>query len=207
METKSNVMGKLPPNHWKKGLERDMNDARNIWYEDEKICIITDKYPKSTHHFLVLPKNKELSDLKQLTQDHVHLVNYMLDKANCKVIKEIQKKNDKVEFRCGFHARGSLLRVHMHVISQDFVSDQLKTQKHFNNFNTPYFIDVQTLITCLTEDGHIPSTWENDADKWLDTDIKCHKCHKTFTSKGTKKFGKNLLSNEFKSHLRAHHMV
>ena len=40
----------------------------------------------------------------------------------------------------------SMAQVHMHVISQDFISPCLKTKKHWNSFNTPYFIDADKIL-------------------------------------------------------------
>ena len=45
-------------NHWSQSLYAAMNDKELVEYEDEKICVIKDKYPKAQKHFLVLPKEK-----------------------------------------------------------------------------------------------------------------------------------------------------
>lgn len=194
---KNESNSKAPPskNHWSNGLLQSMNDPNMVWYQDDKICIIKDKYPKAKYHFLVLPKNDNLSSLKKLSDSHTELVRYMIDSAQSYVINEIAKNDVEIEFRCGFHAVPSMAQVHMHVISQDFVSLCLKTKKHWNSFNTPYFVDAVTVLNCITTDGTIPGTWENDAKKWLSEDVKCHKCpHKP---KG--------MGIPFKQHLESHH--
>lgn len=44
------------------------------------------------------------------------------------------------EFKIGFHAEPSMQQLHLHVISTDFDSTFLKTKKHWNSFNTIFFI-------------------------------------------------------------------
>lgn len=46
----------------------------------------------------------------------------------------------KEEFKIGYHAEPSLLQLHLHVISMDFHSPTLKTERHWNSFNTKLFI-------------------------------------------------------------------
>ena len=119
----------------------------------------------------------------------------MINSAQSHVINELTKNDVEIEFRCGFHAIPSMAQVHMHVISQDFISPCLKTKRHWNSFNTPYFVDAAIVLNCITTNGAIPSTWENDAKKWLSEDVQCHKCqHKP---KG--------MGIPFKQHLESHH--
>lgn len=49
----------------------------------------------------------------------------------------------KEEFKIGYHAEPSLLQLHLHVISMDFHSPTLKTERHWNSFNTKLFIPHQ----------------------------------------------------------------
>lgn len=44
------------------------------------------------------------------------------------------------EFKIGYHAAPSMHRLHLHVISRDFQSVCMKTKKHWNSFNTPFFL-------------------------------------------------------------------
>ncbi|ODQ76893.1 hypothetical protein BABINDRAFT_163974 [Babjeviella inositovora NRRL Y-12698] len=45
----------------------------------------------------------------------------------------------------GFHAVPSLENLHIHVLTGDFTSDRLKNRKHYNSFNTPFFINFEDL--------------------------------------------------------------
>ena len=163
-------------NHWSNGLIQSMNDPNLIWYQNDDICIIKDKFPKAMYHFLVLPRKENIPNLKKLTNQHVTLIQNMIECADSYVTKELVSKNSELEFRCGFHAIPSMAQVHMHVISQDFISPCLKTKKHWNSFNTPYFIDADKVLEYLSKEGSIPNNIEQEAKKWLANDVKCHKC-------------------------------
>lgn len=53
------------------------------------------------------------------------------------------KQEDLNNFQIGFHNPPSMQRLHMHVISRDFVSGCLKTKKHWNSFNTRLFLPYE----------------------------------------------------------------
>lgn len=63
--------------------------------------------------------------------------------------------NSRLRFRIGFHAIPSMSLLHLHLIrfsphscvrnkliiaSDDFISDSLKNKKHWNSFNTDFFV-------------------------------------------------------------------
>jgi len=51
----------------------------------------------------------------------------------------------------GFHARPSMQRLHLHVISTDFISPHLKTKDHWNSFTTPFFLHasgIESIHVC-----------------------------------------------------------
>eukprot|EP00007_Cunea_sp_BSH-02190019_P008554 CAMPEP_0174246968 /NCGR_PEP_ID=MMETSP0417-20130205/42110_1 /TAXON_ID=242541 /ORGANISM="Mayorella sp, Strain BSH-02190019" /LENGTH=250 /DNA_ID=CAMNT_0015326821 /DNA_START=38 /DNA_END=787 /DNA_ORIENTATION=+ len=58
-------------------------------------------------------------------------------------------------FRCGFHVFPSMLQLHMHVISSDFVAPALKRKQHWNSFNTAYFIEADRFVERLELEGRI----------------------------------------------------
>lgn len=55
------------------------------------------------------------------------------------------------QFKIGYHAEPSMQQLHMHVISIDFNSPTLRTQRHWNSFNTKLFIPHDG-----KHDGNIP---------------------------------------------------
>ncbi|KAM7184962.1 HIT-like domain containing protein [Naviculisporaceae sp. PSN 640] len=46
------------------------------------------------------------------------------------------------EIQVGIHAHPSMHHLHVHIISRDMVSDKVKHRKHYNSFNTPFFIPL-----------------------------------------------------------------
>lgn len=73
----------------------------------------------------------------QLTRQHISLLNEMHLLAQNVI--EVKRGNVN-NFLIGFHNQPSMQRLHMHVISKDFISDCLKTKKHWNSFNTALFL-------------------------------------------------------------------
>lgn len=53
-----------------------MNNPSNVLYSDEFVVIIADQYPKSKHHYLVMPK-EDLLDVRSLKKHHIPKLIYM----------------------------------------------------------------------------------------------------------------------------------
>lgn len=53
-----------------------MNDPSNVLYSDDFVVIIADQFPKSKHHYLVMPK-EDLLDVRSLKKDHIPKLIYM----------------------------------------------------------------------------------------------------------------------------------
>eukprot|EP00049_Salpingoeca_infusionum_P010659 m.184389 g.184389 ORF g.184389 m.184389 type:complete len:259 (-) comp14710_c2_seq23:1952-2728(-) len=109
-----------------------------IVFQDADVIIVRDKFPKAKYHFLVLP-TQQIDDIFQLRREHCSLIK-TLQKRAMQFGQEIQKLDTRATFKTGFHAVPSMKQVHLHLISTDFVSPGLKTKKHWNSFNTPYFV-------------------------------------------------------------------
>ena len=158
-------------NHWSQGLMAAMSDPGLQLFEDDRIVIINDRYPKARHHFLVLPREK-IVDLSSVTSSHIPLLEHMQDKARERVDNEFPG----VEFRFGYHAVPSMSQLHLHSISQDFDSPCLKHKKHWNSFNTEYFIPAEQAIEDLKENGEVNLPDNEEGRALLKKDLKCHKC-------------------------------
>lgn len=170
-------------NHWSQALYASMQNKDLLVYEDDTVVIIKDKYPKAKHHFLVLPKEK-MATLHDLTD--IHLLEHMISLAKSKILNV----HPGSKFKLGFHAVPSLAQVHMHVISQDFDSPCLKTKKHWNSFNTSYFIGSDQVLDMLKDQGQIQT---EDCKDLLKKDLHCNQCsHKP----------KNI--PDLKQHLKSH---
>ena len=159
--------------HWSQGLYASMEDPELLVFQDELLCVIKDKYPKAEHHFLVMPKAK-LTTLYDLNESYLEVVKQMVKIAE----KKIVQKYEKSDFKMGFHAIPSMAQVHMHVISQDFNSHCLKHKKHWNSFNTEYFVPAHKVIEILEEFGQIrPEDLGDDMKNLLKTDLICNQCN------------------------------
>ena len=161
-------------NHWSQGLLAAMSDPDLQLFEDERIVIINDRYPKARHHFLVLPREK-IVDLASVTSSHIPLLEYMLDKA----IDRVDNEFPGIEFRFGYHAVPSMSQLHLHAISQDFDSPCLKHKKHWNSFNTDYFIPADNVVKDLKENGEVNLPSGEEGKSLLKINLKCHKCDYT----------------------------
>lgn len=123
--------------HWSMGLLNSLDDPELFIQADDLVTVIKDKYPKAEKHFLVVPK-ENVSSLKAVSKKHLSLLKHMDDVAN-----ELCQKDDCKgrNFKIGYHAEPSMVRLHLHVISDDMNSPCLKSKKHWNSFNTDFFLE------------------------------------------------------------------
>ena len=159
--------------HWSMKLHQSMQDPNLVIESDSLTVTIKDAFPKSRHHYLILPKER-ITSLRSLTAKHVDLLKHM-DERSQSLIKRLVDKNPNLEFRYGYHAVPSMNQLHMHIISQDFDSSFLKTKKHWNSFTSDFFIDSRRIVDMLQTQGKI----ELDRTKYehlLKSDLHCHKC-------------------------------
>ncbi|XP_023190063.1 aprataxin isoform X2 [Xiphophorus maculatus] len=174
---KQNTNGSPSENvgHWSQGLKTSMQDPQMQVYKDDKVVVITDKYPKARYHWLVLPW-QSIPSLKALRGEHCDLLKHMQQVAD----RMIQQCPDSstLRFRSGYHAIPSMSHIHLHVISQDFDSPCLKNKKHWNSFTTEYFIDSDDVIQMLETCGKV--TVKEGSSELLKLPLRCHVCHKEF---------------------------
>lgn len=165
------VAERRPAGHWSTGLLQAMNDPHLKVSEDDEIVVITDKYPKAKHHYLVMPKKDDIHNLKAVTRKHLPLLEKMHDTG-----EKMVKRHAGSSFRLGYHAVPSMVPLHLHVISQDFVSPCLKTKKHWNSFTTEYFISSDRVLEDIRRDGAVNMISPHRAKELLNLDLRCHKC-------------------------------
>lgn len=174
--------------HWSQGLKISMKDPKMQVYKDDQVVVIKDKYPKARHHWLVLPW-ASISSLKVVTSEHLELLKHM-HAVGEKVIADFTGSS-KLRFRLGYHAIPSMSHVHLHVISQDFDSPCLKNKKHWNSFNTEYFLESQAVIKMVQEAGRV--TVKDGTCELLKLPLRCHECQQLLPS-----------IPQLKEHLRKH---
>ncbi|XP_074063487.1 aprataxin isoform X2 [Macrotis lagotis] len=162
---------KAPFGYWSQGLKLAMHDPKMQVYKDDQVVVINDKYPKARYHWLVLPWIS-LSNLKSLNQEHEELLKHM--HAIGEKMREECVDSKNLKFRLGYHAIPSMSQIHLHVISQDFDSPCLKNKKHWNSFNTDYFLESQDVIKMIQKDGKV--TVPEGTSDLLKLPLCCHIC-------------------------------
>ena len=115
----------------------------------ESCLMIRDKYPKSKYHFLVVARDANLLEPKRLTPQHVDLLKEMKHLAMKGIASWCGEVQTETVFEFGFHSVPSMPQLHMHVLSSDFDSPCMKTKKHFNSFNTEYFMKYDDVLSEL----------------------------------------------------------
>ncbi|KAE9985760.1 hypothetical protein BLS_005726 [Venturia inaequalis] len=83
------------------------------------------------------------------------------------------------EVMTGVHANPSMNHLHFHILSKDRYSPSLKHRKHYNSFNTRFFVPVEDLP--LNEDDE-----RHGAGRFLSDDMTCWRCGKNFKNQFAK---------------------
>ncbi|XP_050522978.1 aprataxin isoform X2 [Daktulosphaira vitifoliae] len=146
-----------------------MNNPVNILYSDDIVTIIADLYPKSIHHYLVLPK-ENIQDVKSLKPHHIPCLIYMELKGLEFVIKKTGMASHY--FQVGYHAYPSMNRLHLHVLSKDYNGSHMKATYQWNSFHTEFFIPTYKIISELQTTGKLVLPNK----KCLYQDLQCNLC-------------------------------
>lgn len=163
---------------WEDGLIYGMSDPEQIYEEDHLTVTLFDAFPKARYHYLVVPK-QDIHSVKELTRENLELLKH-IHKVAENLIERVCRKEPNTTFRFGYHAVPSLKRLHLHIISQDFDSPKLKTQHHWNTFNTEYFMDSSKVIKDIERDGKIEID-DKAYEALLKLQMKCNACSERFS--------------------------
>ncbi|XP_054290461.1 aprataxin-like [Macrosteles quadrilineatus] len=154
---------------WQFNLYKAMRDPSLIAYEDELVVIIKDKYPKSEEHFLVLPQ-ATIPEIRSLNASHLPLLRHMdqVSRSFCANFNHV--------FWAGFHAKPTMMQLHLHLISDDFRGSGLKTAKHWNSYTTSFFVSISRVIHDLETHGRVLLPSNASLNELLRAPLQCHKC-------------------------------
>lgn len=83
------------------------------------------------------------------------------------------------DIRIGVHAQPSMNTLHVHIISCDMHSPALKHKKHYNSFNTNFFISLEDFP--LMEGDNLMDAREQE--NLIKGDMKCWRCGQNFGNK------------------------
>lgn len=157
------------------------NLCKNITvYSDDKVLIIKDVFPKALRHYLIIPKSPDFTRIHPIQalsnakfhdqmKDYVELTKQLIAEnlASCGLILDSMQSiiRFKQEFiLSGVHSIPSLNNLHIHVITKDFHSPRLKNKKHYNSFNTPFFVDFYSFHGVDDDDDSSNRINDNDTD-------------------------------------------
>ncbi|XP_047342157.1 transcription factor bHLH140 isoform X2 [Impatiens glandulifera] len=149
--------------------EEHKNDVLEI---SDNTVVLNDVYPKAKVHILILARVKGLDSLADVHKDHIQLLNSMHE-MGIKWAEKYLNEDNSLTFRLGYHSTPSMRQLHLHVISQDFDSKHLKNKKHWNSFNSDFFLDSVDVIAEIEEHGQ---TTLKDVEKLLSMELRCHRC-------------------------------
>jgi aprataxin len=69
-----------------------------------------------------------------------------------------------------------MAQLHLHVISEDFDSECLKTKRHWNSFTSAFFLHLDNVITALQEPQGCVAVDVAAAEGLLKQGLFCHRC-------------------------------
>ncbi|KAF8212293.1 HIT-like domain-containing protein [Mycena galopus ATCC 62051] len=135
---------------------------------------IHDAFPKGIFHFLILPRVQEpftvsdLTDLRTLLRGDKARAKQVISALNedAKALrKEIEEEMlSRYGFKwgiwTGFHGAPSMAHLHLHVLSDDLLSDRMKNKKHYNSFRPKlgFFLDIEEVLSWFdAEDSYYTS--------------------------------------------------
>lgn len=144
-----------PPHPANSKTAKNEQPTSHCLYHDDQVVIISDAFPKSTCHCLVLPKDQALHTLNSLHSGHIPLLQHMFS-VGCLYTEFLRSTQfPRLRFICGFHAIPSLPPLHMHCISMDLTSDRLKNKKHYNSFATNFFLPLPSVVEDIKRHGQV----------------------------------------------------
>ena len=81
---------------------------------------------------------------------------------------------DRIHY--GFHAIPSMNHLHLHVISDDMESDNVKNKKHYLSFKSEYFVPGKVMLRILKSEKRKFAVNKAYYEGLVKKDLICHKC-------------------------------
>lgn len=169
----------------------------SIWHIDGQVVGLLDKFPKSSVHGLLVARQPGLDSVdmlgdrgaggQQQQQQHLALLAHMREVALTWIHQQQQQEGGGSSgadnssssippgWRVGFHSIPSMAQLHLHILSDDFVSPWLKTKKHWNSFTSPFFLHLDDVVAELQRSGGVRVD-RAQAEALLKGPLVCHKC-------------------------------
>ena len=107
----------------------------------------------------------------------------MMEKSDEFILREISPKT-KCTVLKGFHILPTFLRLHLHLITDDFGSPGMNSKYAWGSFTTGFFMHPEIAISMLQREGKIEIDTVEACDMRGDNCslLSCHGCEESFTS-------------------------
>ena len=144
-------------------------------------CVVAyDVFPKGRVHLLILPR-EELSGPSDLRVEHEPLVRHMVQLAQWVARQLRHQIAGLAPLRCGFHAVPNMKRLHLHLVSIDHDTVQLKRKRHWISFNTDFLVPPLQWAAQLAQHGRIMVNRADEEAK-LKGEIHCPRSERVLKS-------------------------
>lgn len=125
-------------------------DDKSYFIEcDDEVAVLKEKLPKAHFHYILVPK-QNLRSLAELSTRHIPMIKHLYETANR--IKHYPEHKG-CNFNIGFNAQPTMfiynhkfLWLHLHVVSDDMISEDLLLKKHWNAIHSKLFIHPEGIV-------------------------------------------------------------
>jgi aprataxin len=136
-------------------------------------CVVAyDLYPKARVHVLILPRYP-IDGPQDLRPENEPLIRHMTELAQWLAPRLRAQFPGLPPLRCGFHAVPSMKHLHLHLISLDMRSVDLKRPRHWHIFNTDYLVAPQIWAQQLTSHGRVTVNVAAEKAKAKAAEMRC----------------------------------
>lgn len=166
-------------------------------YYDDSVVVIKDKFPKSMIHWLVMPRDTKISKThplwalqdEQIWKAYQPIVEKFQERAAVELSDRLILSDkdapycEKIKLarhyiRAGVHADPSCDNLHIHIISSDMSMPGMKHAKHYNSFNTSFFVEFDQVPHMQQDDARLV---HGNSEKVMKTaPLICWKCKMNF---------------------------
>lgn len=159
-----------------------------VIYKDTKYVVISDAFNKSVIHYLLLPRDLQITKQNPLTvfEDNGlrKEVAVLIEKLKLMILDRLKEEFeiDETEdfIQVGVHSVPSMANLHIHLLTKDLNSLKMKNKKHYNSFTTDFFVNFDDL-PLKQGDRRLDSHAMEQLIKT--SDMKCIYCGENFQNK------------------------
>ncbi|KAJ1616810.1 HIT-like domain-containing protein [Pavlovales sp. CCMP2436] len=124
---------------------------------DEKVVVAYDLYAKARLHLLLMPLHPSLKAVHAPTDLRSEHLPAIRELRKCAAWLERSLRTSgalpSLQLRIGFHRVPSMAHLHLHFLTTDHDSEALRTKRHWNSFQPPFFLPIDECIRTLETSG------------------------------------------------------